>query len=81
MAENKYAQALENEGVAPGGFSNARALSEGVGLGERKIEVIAARAQGDSNVPSLNGKGMIEDRGTVVKFEVFMRRSFCVRSN
>ena len=38
-------------------------------------------AQGDSGVPSLNGEGMIEECGAVVKLEVFMVRDSRVRSN
>ena len=38
-------------------------------------------AQRDSGVPSLNGEGMIDECGAVVKLEVFMARGFGVRSN
>jgi hypothetical protein len=54
---------------------------EGVRRGERKIAVIAAWAQGDSIVPSLNVEGMIEECGAVVKLEVFMAEDSRRRSN
>ena len=42
-------------------------------MGERKIAVIAAWAQGDSVVPSLNVEVMIEECGAAVKLKIFMR--------
>jgi hypothetical protein len=39
-------------------------------MGEKKIAVIAAWAQRDSGVPSLNVAGMIEECGAFVKLEV-----------
>ena len=63
-----------------GEFERARAFGMG-GMGERKFAVIAAWAQGDSVVPSLNVEGMIEECGAVVKLEVFMGKDFRVRSN